>query len=120
MHNEAITLMTWSVLMLKGWTVEVISHDQSSWRPRVRRQVFDVAIEDKGNAVAAVRHRTRASECSHIVAIEELTYCYGLSPGRIRPRRACAVPTQHNTRGGLHNDSPQDAVETSTATSSGS
>jgi hypothetical protein len=72
--------------MPKGWTVEVTSQDQSSWRTIVRRQVFDVAIEDKSNAVAAVRHHTRACESADIVAIEELPRCYGLSPGRIRGR----------------------------------
>jgi hypothetical protein len=77
----------------KRMTVEVTTHDPGTWRPTMRRQVFEVAIEDKGNAVAAVRHHARADDCAAVVAIEELPCCCGLSPGRIRPRRASSTST---------------------------
>jgi hypothetical protein len=57
--------------------------------PTMRRQVFEVAIEDKGNAVAAVRHHRRADACAAVLAIERLPRCNGLSPGKIR--RTCST-----------------------------
>jgi hypothetical protein len=77
--------------MPKGWTVEVTTHDPDTSRPTLRRQIFDVAIEDKGTAVAAVRHFTQADAHAAVVAIGEIHNCYRLSPGRIKPRRACAI-----------------------------
>ena len=72
--------------MPKGWTVEVITHDRSPWRPVVRHRLFDVAIEDRGRAVEAVRHHAQANADANIIAIEPLPRCYGLSPGRIKLR----------------------------------
>jgi len=76
-----------------GWTVEVTTHDPNTWRPTSRRQIFDVAIEDKDNAIAAVRLHTRADACVAVVAIEELHNSRRLSPGRIRPRRTTSTAT---------------------------
>ena len=87
MHDEGTTIVRRSERMAKGWAVEVTTHDPGTWRPTMRRQVFEVAIEDKGNAVAAVRHHSRVDACAAVVAIEELRQCCSLSPGRIRPRR---------------------------------
>jgi hypothetical protein len=72
--------------MPKGWTVELTTHDETSWRRIVRHRLFDVAIEDRGRAVEAVRHHAQANSDANIVAIEEIPRSSGLSPGRIRPR----------------------------------
>ena len=72
--------------MSKGWMVEVTALDKNSLRPKVRRQLFDVAIEDRANAIDAVRHHTRSEETATIIAIRELQDFYGLSPGRIKLR----------------------------------
>jgi hypothetical protein len=75
--------------MSKGWMVETtIACDRSGARAIVKRQLFDVAIEDKDDAIDAVRHHTRADACVIIAVVRELHDCYGLSPGRIKARQA--------------------------------
>ena len=74
--------------MSKGWMVETTAFDKNGSRTIVRRQLFDVAIEDRDTAIEAVRHHTRAEACVTIAAIRELHECYGLSPGRIKSRQA--------------------------------
>jgi hypothetical protein len=68
-----------------GWTVEVTTEHPSTWGPRTRSQLFDLAIEDKGKALEAVRHHARGTVV-RIVAKEELAKGTRLSPGRIRSR----------------------------------
>jgi hypothetical protein len=74
--------------MSKGWMVETTACNRSGARAIVKRQLFDVAIADKNDAIDAVRHHTRADACVAIAAVRELRDCYGLSPGRIKARLA--------------------------------
>jgi hypothetical protein len=72
--------------MAKGWTVQVTTHDRGPRCDRIRQQVFDVAIEDKDKAVAAVRHHVWMRPDAEVVAMGELNSASALSPGRVRCR----------------------------------
>jgi hypothetical protein len=73
------------VAMSIGWTIEITTERLSSSGPRVRSELFDVAIEDKILALEAARYRARGN-IVQIVAKDELAQSTRLSPGRIRPR----------------------------------
>jgi hypothetical protein len=72
--------------MAKGWTVEVTSEYESLRGPKLRLQLFDVAIEDKMTALEAVRHQARTNMIVQIIAKEQLAANAALSPGRVRAR----------------------------------
>lgn len=68
-----------------GWTVQITTEHPTQWGPKLRSQVLDVAIADKGKALEAARHHAGATVIQ-IVARDELTRSIRLSPGRIRSR----------------------------------
>jgi hypothetical protein len=72
--------------MAKGWTVQVTTHDRGPRCDRIRHRFFDVAIEDRQQAVEAVRHQLWARPDVEIEAMGELQCASALSPGRVRCR----------------------------------
>ena len=71
--------------MATGWTIEITTERSSNSGPRLRSELFDVAIEDKTLALEAARYRARGN-IVQIVAKDELAQSTRLSPGRIRSR----------------------------------
>jgi hypothetical protein len=69
----------------KGWTVEVTTQQPDRWgHGIVSHQLFDVAIEDRNAAIAAVRQHAEANAMVQI--LQQRPKLTGFSPGRIRPR----------------------------------
>jgi hypothetical protein len=73
--------------MSKGWVVEITSKCSVSRGFKWSRQVFDVAIEDRGAAIQTALHQTRRDTIVDVVAKQCMAF-HMLSPGRVRAHPA--------------------------------
>src|SRR4026207_1170595 len=69
--------------MSKGWAVEITSKYSVPKGFKWRRQVFDVAIEDRGAAILTALHQTRRDTIADVVAKQCRAFLMR-SPGRVR------------------------------------
>jgi phosphoribosylformylglycinamidine (FGAM) synthase PurS component len=73
--------------MSKGWAVEITSKYSVQSGIKWRRQVFDVAIEDRGEAIRTALHQTRHNTVVDVVTKQCMAF-HMLSPGRVRAHPA--------------------------------